>query len=52
MPPPPTRLERLIGVRIEMKLWGRWIGTGHVIRQRRRRGQEDTDVDSSDSDSD
>ena len=47
-----TRLERLIGARIHLNLCGRWVGTGHIVHERRRRGEEDTDSESSETSSD
>jgi hypothetical protein len=45
MLPLPTKLERMIGARINLRLFGKYIGTGHYIANR-----SDTDSElSSDS---
>tara|TARA_B100001778_G_scaffold57122_1_gene44097 strand:+ start:155 stop:304 length:150 start_codon:yes stop_codon:yes gene_type:complete len=42
----PTLLEKLLGARIHLRLFGFWCGTGHLQYQR----NEDTDEDDSSSD--
>ena len=41
----PTRLERFLGLRINLCIFGYYIGTGHLTVQR----NYDTDTDDSDS---
>lgn len=31
--PPPTRVERWIGARIDLRLLGKYVGTGHYFRR-------------------
>ena len=40
----PTFLEKLLGARIHLKLFGVWCGTGHL------RYHEDTDIEDDSSD--
>ena len=54
--PPPTRLERAIRARIDLRIFKTYVGTGHLVRDRRQRpdgdmtdsgDMSDSDVDSS-----
>ena len=40
---PPTRLERWIGARVNLRICGKWLGTGHWRA-------DDTDSEESESD--
>ena len=49
----PTQLERFIGMRINLQIFGVWCGTGHYSPPNRRTTEESTDSEASDdSDSD
>lgn len=49
MVPRPTLLEKLLGARINLKLFGFYIGTGHYIISNNL--YEDTESENSDSES-
>lgn len=52
MLPPPTRFERRIHMRINLRVFRVYIGTGHHLvlrRQRLERGEEETDCEDEDS---
>ncbi len=42
---PPTRLERLLRVRINMRVFGKFIGTGHLALPYITQDGYETDID-------
>ena len=45
--PQPTRLERCLNARIDLRVFGIWLGTGnHIYHARRARAARGDDTDS------